>query len=140
MTMTSIERVEAVLDHKIPDRVPVGLHNFLMACAMSGGNFRDTLRDGEALADMQLAAWREFGHDMILLENGTACNAQACGATVTYMDNSAPVSHTELLKELQDVLEDMLRGLGAHLTPLDAPFDPEPAAPAHEHHGHDHGG
>ena len=36
------------------------------------------------------------------------------------------------------VLEDMLRGLGAHLTPLEAPFDPEAAAP-HEHHGHDHG-
>ena len=35
------------------------------------------------------------------------------------------------------VLEDMLRGLGAHLTPLDAPFDPEAAAP-HEH-GHKHG-
>lgn len=34
------------------------------------------------------------------------------------------------------VLEDMLRGLGAHLTPLDAAFDPEPASP----HGHDHGG
>ena len=40
------------------------------------------------------------------------------------------------------VLEDMLRGLGARLTPLEAPFDPEAAAPhAHEHadHGHDHG-
>ena len=38
------------------------------------------------------------------------------------------------------VLEDMLRGLGAHLTPLEAPFDPEMPAPAHEHHhGHDHG-
>jgi urease accessory protein len=36
------------------------------------------------------------------------------------------------------VLEDMLRGLGANLSALDAPFDPEPAAPAHEHHGHDH--
>ena len=35
------------------------------------------------------------------------------------------------------VLEDMLRGLGAHMTPLEAPFDPEAAAP-HEH-GHDHG-
>ncbi len=35
------------------------------------------------------------------------------------------------------VLEDMLRGLGAHLTTLDAPFDPEPAAP--HAHGHDHG-
>jgi urease accessory protein len=32
------------------------------------------------------------------------------------------------------VLEDMLRGLGASLTPLDAAFDPEAAAPAHEHH------
>ena len=36
------------------------------------------------------------------------------------------------------VLEDMLRGLGAQLTPLEAPFDPEQAAP--HGHGHDHGG
>jgi urease accessory protein UreF len=36
------------------------------------------------------------------------------------------------------VLEDMLRGLGAHLTPLEAPFDPEAAAP-HSHENH-HGG
>jgi urease accessory protein len=36
------------------------------------------------------------------------------------------------------VLEDMLRGLGAHLKPLDAPFDPEAGVPAHEHE-HDHG-
>jgi urease accessory protein len=43
------------------------------------------------------------------------------------------------------VLEDMLRGLGAKLIPLDAAFDPEPASPSHEHdhehehhHGHDH--
>jgi len=33
------------------------------------------------------------------------------------------------------VLEDMLRGLGAHLKPLEAPFDPEPAGPQ----GHSHG-
>ena len=35
------------------------------------------------------------------------------------------------------VLEDMLRGLGASVTALDAPFDPEPAAPhggGHHHH------
>jgi urease accessory protein len=43
------------------------------------------------------------------------------------------------------VLEDMLRGLGAHLTPLDAAFDPESPTPSHEHghahhHGHHHGG
>ncbi len=38
------------------------------------------------------------------------------------------------------VLEDMLCGLGAHLEPVSAAFDPEPASPAHEHdHGHRHG-
>jgi urease accessory protein len=35
------------------------------------------------------------------------------------------------------VLEDMLRGLGAKVAALDAPFDPEPASP--HGHGHDHG-
>ena len=42
------------------------------------------------------------------------------------------------------VLEDMLRGLGATLTPLEAAFDPEAGAPQHGHghahrHVHDHG-
>lgn len=37
------------------------------------------------------------------------------------------------------VLEEMLRGLGARLRPLDAPFDPEQGAP-HGHQGHGHGG
>jgi len=33
------------------------------------------------------------------------------------------------------VLEAMLRGLDAHLTVLQAPFDPEPSAPQGHHHG-----
>ena len=41
-------------------------------------------------------------------------------------------------REALEALEDMLRGLGAQLTPLEAPFDPEAAAP-HHHHEHDHG-
>jgi len=33
------------------------------------------------------------------------------------------------------VLEEMVKGLGAITTPVDAPFDPEPAAPrTHDHH------
>jgi urease accessory protein len=35
------------------------------------------------------------------------------------------------------VLEDMLRGLGARLNPIQAPFDPEPGAYG-PHHRHDH--
>jgi urease accessory protein len=37
------------------------------------------------------------------------------------------------------VLEDMLRRLGAQLSPIDAPFDPERGAYEHDHaHSHDH--
>jgi urease accessory protein len=36
------------------------------------------------------------------------------------------------------VLEDMLRGLGARLAPVEAPFDPERGAYSH-HHDHSHG-
>jgi urease accessory protein len=36
------------------------------------------------------------------------------------------------------VLEDMLRQMGAVLTPVEAPFDPEPGG--HSDHGHEHGG
>jgi urease accessory protein len=35
------------------------------------------------------------------------------------------------------VLEEMVKGLGALATPVEAPFDPEPAAP-HTHHDHHH--
>jgi urease accessory protein len=37
------------------------------------------------------------------------------------------------------VLEDMLQALGARLTPVEAPFDPEPGAYGHGQHHHDHG-
>ncbi|MEI6279791.1 MAG: uroporphyrinogen decarboxylase family protein [Verrucomicrobiae bacterium] len=102
--MNSIERIQATIRFQNPDRVPVDLHNFQPAARATGLPLAEVFRDGALLAEAMLAAWREFGHDMILLENGTACNAQACGAPVTYMDNSAPVSHTALIAELKDVL------------------------------------
>jgi urease accessory protein len=37
------------------------------------------------------------------------------------------------------VLEDMLRGLGALLTPVEAPFEPEQGAYGHGHQHHHHG-
>lgn len=37
------------------------------------------------------------------------------------------------------VIADMLRGLGASVEPIEAPFDPEPGAYHHQHDRHDHG-
>jgi MtaA/CmuA family methyltransferase len=103
--MNSLERVAAAIGLHEPDRVPVDLHNFQMAALASGLPMSEVFRDGELLAEAMLVAWREFGHDMILLENGTACNAQACGANVHYRDDTAPTASHPLLESLAQVAD-----------------------------------
>ncbi len=55
------------------------------------------------MAEGQIAAWREYGHDVLLLENGTAALAEACGCQVEYMDGSAPVCHGPAIKSLAEI-------------------------------------
>lgn len=86
MTMTSLERVMTTIGHGIPDRVPVDLHNFLAAIRSAGMPLGAALQSGELLAESQLRAWREFGHDVLLVENGVVAEAQACGCEVQYSD------------------------------------------------------
>jgi len=101
--MNSIERVRAAVELRKPDRVPVDLHNFQPAAKAMGTPLSAVFQDGELLAEAMIKAWQEFGHDMILLENGTACNAQACGVQVTYRDDAAPAAHKPVLERLEDV-------------------------------------
>jgi len=101
--MNSIERVQAAIDLRKPDRVPVDLHNFQPAAKAMGVPLAEVFQDGEMLAESMILAWREFGHDMILLENGTACNAQACGVEVVYRDDAAPAAHKPVITSLDEV-------------------------------------
>ncbi len=101
--MDSIERVAAAISGREPDRVPVDLHNFMPAALASGVPMSELFRSGELIAESMLAAWHEFGHDMILLENGTACNAEACGVPAHYSDETAPVAGRPILESLADV-------------------------------------
>ena len=101
--MTSVERAKMVLEHKIPDRVPVGLHNFLMACRMIGADLREVLRDGEALAQAQLAAWREFDHDVIMHENGVCAEAEALGCGICYRSDIPPHVEEPVVQSWSDV-------------------------------------
>ena len=104
-TMTSIERVMAVLDGRVPDHVPVGLHNYLMACRMIGADLGDVLRDGEALAETQLAAWREFGHDVIMHENGVCAEAEAMGCEIRYTTDVPPHVAVPVIRSFDDVFD-----------------------------------
>jgi uroporphyrinogen decarboxylase len=102
-TMNPIERVETVLQGNIPDRVPVDLHDFMVAAQASGAPFPEYFRDGSAMAEGHIGAWREYGHDVVLVENGTAALAQACGVGVEYMEDTAPVSFVPAISSLDEV-------------------------------------
>ena len=102
-TMTAIERVQTVLRGGVPDRVPVDVHDFMVAAQRSGLPVPESFQSGEAMAQGQIALWRELGHDVVLVENGTAALAQACGVGVEYMEDTAPVSFVPAIESLDDV-------------------------------------
>jgi uroporphyrinogen decarboxylase len=102
-SMTSRERTMVVLDHGIPDRVPVALHNFIMACRMAGVDFGETLTSGDALAEAELAAWREFEHDVIMHENGVCAEAEAMGCGIRYQPDAPPHVADRVIKNASDI-------------------------------------
>ncbi|OQY36014.1 MAG: hypothetical protein B6I38_00705 [Anaerolineaceae bacterium 4572_5.1] len=102
--LNSIERTLRTLEFQPIDRVPVDLHNFLMtARMMDADSYGDFFRDGEAMAEGQIKAWKRFGHDVLIVENGTAALAEACGVEVYYQDDSAPVAKKPVIQSLDEV-------------------------------------
>jgi len=86
--MTSLERCLATIRYEPHDRVPVDLHNFMMTIAGLELPPEKLYTDGQLLGEAQVAAWKRFGHDLLLVENGTAALAEACGCEVTYLPGS----------------------------------------------------
>ena len=68
-----------------------------------GISMAEAFQNGDLLAEAMIKAWRDFGHAMILLENGTACNGQACGVKVIYRDDAAPAAHIPVINSLEEV-------------------------------------
>ena len=98
------------------------------------------LRDGDALLIEDGALVRVTGKPEPLVEI-SAASALDLARLAWHIGNR----HTEVqivgdtLRIRRDhVLEEMLRGLGASLAYVDAVFDPEHGAYAHNGHGHDH--
>ena len=90
MKMTSLERFLAAVRFEEVDRMPTDLHNFTLCASASGKTFDRFVLDPELMARRQIALWEEFGHDVLLVENGTASLAQAMGCGVSFRKEDAP--------------------------------------------------
>ena len=78
--MNSCERVRAVLRGEIPDRVPVCLHNFMLAAREAGMAMEEYRANPQAIARAHLQAVEKYGHDCIMLDTDTTMLAEAMGA------------------------------------------------------------
>ena len=96
------------------------------------------LRDGDGLVLENGAIVRVAGKPEPLVEIAAASTHELARLAWHIGNRHTDVQVVgETLRIRRDhVLEEMLRGLGARLTPVEAAFDPEPGAYGH---GHDHG-
>lgn len=114
-TMNSLQRCQAVIDGRIPDRVPVCLLNFQNAARLSGYSVGECILDSQKAAQSQIAYWEEFHHDMIEIENGICVLAEAAGCGIEYAEDTPPWVSRPVLSSLDEV--DKLRDVDLEHSP-----------------------
>jgi len=119
MGKNGLERTLDALSGRATEEIPVALHNFLFAANYIGLDLKNGLTSGEALAEAQLAVFKDFGHDCLQMENGVAAVAEAVGCKIYYSEGQPP--HVE-----ERVLDNLL-----NIDNLSIP-DPETAFPLSE--------
>jgi urease accessory protein len=98
------------------------------------------LRDGDGLVLDDGGIVRIVGRPEPLIEIAAA-NAHELARLAWHIGNrhiDVQIAGDRLRIRRDHVIEDMLRGLGARLSPLEAAFDPERGAYQHHDHGQDH--
>ena len=80
--MNGYERIRAALAGTPPDRVPVMLHNFLMAAREEGFTQRRFREDPAAIAASFIRAVETYGYDGVLVDVDTVTVAGALGVDV----------------------------------------------------------
>src|SRR5271157_5461246 len=101
--MNGRERVQAVLAGKVPDRVPVCLHNSHMAAAQAGICMAQYRKDPQAIAKAHLLALEMHGQDSLYLTIDTALLAEAMGAKSEHCDNEPARVVAPAIQSLDEV-------------------------------------
>ena len=102
------------------------------------------MRNGDAirLSDGRIVEVRSSPEALVKIEADTPRKLLALAWQIGNRHLPAEIHETHILIRQDPVIEAMLKGLGARLTPIEAGFDPEGGAygdPHHESHHGDHG-
>jgi uroporphyrinogen decarboxylase len=101
--MNSLERVKAVIAGKIPDRVPICLHNCFMAAKEAGISMAKFRTDPESIAQAYLVSLEKYGHDCFYLDIDTTMLAEGLGAIAEFSEDEPAKIVTPAIRSLKEV-------------------------------------
>jgi uroporphyrinogen decarboxylase len=113
--MNGYQRVASAFAGERPDRVPVMLHNFMMAAREAGHLLSDWRRDPQRIANSFVQAVETYGYDGIVVDLDTATLAGALGVPIEQPEDEPAIAHGARLPDLAAVNE---------LPPVDVGADP----------------
>ena len=105
--MTRIDRVKTALAGGVPDRIPVILHNFLVAAREAGVTMAQFRSSADIIAKTFIDACIKYDTDGILTDVDTALLASACGADVMYPENIAAVTADKQPRSIAQIIDDL---------------------------------
>jgi MtaA/CmuA family methyltransferase len=101
--MNGGERIAAALRGERPDRVPVMLHNFMMAAREAGHTMRAFREDPEKLAASFVRSVETYGFDGVLVDVDTATLAGALGVPLDLPEDEPALCRGARLESLAEV-------------------------------------
>lgn len=101
--MTALERSLRVINHQLPDRIPVipQAHSWIMA--HYGSRPADLMWDGPLLAELLFRGWQDFGWDGVFVGTDSVALAHVLGLEVEYTDLGPAPDPRGMLKNLGQV-------------------------------------
>ena len=101
--MNGYERIQAALKGKPADKVPVMLHNFMLAAEEAGYNMEQFRNDPKVIAESFIKSVDKYQHDGILVDIDTVTLAGAVGVKVDFPADSPARTHRGMLAGMEQV-------------------------------------
>ncbi len=101
--MTGHDRIIAALGGKPPDKVPIMLHNFMMAARENDLTMAEFRRSADAVSESFIRAVEVYEYDGILVDIDTATLAGALGVPVDFPDDAPARCMKPMLESIDSV-------------------------------------
>jgi uroporphyrinogen decarboxylase len=101
--MNGYQRIKAALSGEFPDKVPVMLHNFMMAAHESGVTMEQYRNSPRVIADVFIKSMEKFQYDGILVDIDTVTMAGALGVPIDFPTDEPARTTLGNLRDLDSV-------------------------------------